>query len=217
MEHTTLTASSSSSDVARSTTFASARSSEIHGSLLLTNATVLLFGAWASLVVAALPLRALAPEDAGGAKRHHPLMLEEYDDGCQAGNLDACNDLGVAYQRGYGTEADSGIALDIFAQACHGGHAEACSNQGALLERAWQQDGDITPVVDAYSRACSRGAGLGCSNLGALYAVGKGVALHHASASWYFERACALGSAIGCENQAVLREEEMGQIGRAHV
>jgi len=191
----------------------SARVSEIQGSLLLTNATILLFGAWASLAVAALPLGALSRENAESAQRRHPLMLEEYDDGCKSGALDACNDLGVAYQRGYGTEPDSDIARDIFGQACRAGHAEACSNQGALLERAWQPDGDITPIVDAYSRACRGGAGLGCSNLGALYATGKGISLQRATASWYFERACQLGSAIGCENQAVLREDEMGSQG----
>jgi TPR repeat protein len=208
MEPSTTISKSITSSISDGNTLSSARTSEIQGSLLLTNATMLLFGAWTSLALAALPLRALAPEDADAAQRRHPLMLEEYDVGCQSGNLDACNDLGVAYQRGYGTEPDSDVALDIFARACRGGHAEACSNQGALLERAWQQGADITPVVDAYSRACSRGAGLGCSNLGALYAVGKGVAPHRASATWYFERACQLGSAIGCENQAVLLEEE---------
>jgi hypothetical protein len=183
-----------------------ARISEIQGSLLLTNATILLIGAWASLAVAAFPLGALSRDGALSASRHHPLVLEELDEGCKAGVLDACNDLGVAYQRGYGTEPDSDVALDIFGRACRGGHAEACSNQGALLERAWQTDTDITPIVEAYTRACRGGAGLGCSNLGALYAIGKGVSLGRATASWYFDRACQLGSAIGCENQLILQE-----------
>lgn len=187
---------------------AETRTSEMQGPLLLTNATVLLIGAWASMAVAALPLGALAREDADGINRRHPLVLEEYDELCKAGDLDACNDLGVAYQRGYGTEPDSDVALDIFGHACRAGHADACSNQGALLERAWRAHGDITPVLEAYSRACSGGAGLGCSNLGALYATGKGVSVQRAAAAWYFDRACQLGSAIGCENQAVLREED---------
>lgn len=196
---------------AKSASSLSARTSELQGPLLLTNATVLLIGAWASMAVAALPLGARSRDEADAVHRDHPLTLEEYGEGCEAGDLDACNDLAVAYQRGHGTEPDSDVALDIFGHACRGGHAEACSNQGALLERAWRFARDITPIVAAYSRACSGGAGLGCSNLGALYAIGKGVPQQRATASWYFDRACELGSAIGCENQALLREDDAAQ------
>jgi Sel1 repeat len=178
------------------------RTSEIQGSLLLANATILLIGAWATFGVAALP-----SEERESAALH-PLALEEWHDACDGGDLVACNDLGVAYQHGYGADADSDLALELFGRACRTGHAEACSNRGAMLEQSWQRGQDIAPIRDAYTRACDGRSGLGCSNLGALYAIGKGVPRHAATARWYFDRACQLGSPIGCENQALLSERE---------
>jgi TPR repeat protein len=172
------------------------RATDIQGSLLLTNAGVLLIGVWASFGLAPVS------NDAGAtvATEAHPLALEAYDDACAAGDATACNNLGVSYQRGYGTERDDAVALTIFERTCRAGSAEACNNQAAMLEQRWGAGPDIAPIRGLYLQACTQGSALGCSNLGALYANGKGVPRDHAYARRLFERACQFGAAIGCEN-----------------
>jgi uncharacterized protein len=171
------------------------RATDIQGSLLLTNAAILLIGVGLTL--------GLSPEEfvdeVAPVIERHPLALELYADACTAGDATACNNLGVSYQRGYGTDADDGKALPIFARACRAGSPDGCNNQAALLEQAWDH-GDIEPIRELYERACTHGAGLGCSNLGALYAKGLGVARDRARARGLFERACQAGVGIGCEN-----------------
>jgi TPR repeat protein len=173
-----------------------ARTSDLQGSLLLTNAGFLLIGVWATLGLAPVPF---VDRDESRDERH-PLALEAYADGCQAGDAAACNNLGVSYERGYGTERDGSRALALFERACRSGSAEACNNQAALLERVSDVGSAIEPIRELYRRACTQGSGLGCSNLGALYAKGKGVARDRAQAHWLFERACQSGVSIGCDN-----------------
>lgn len=176
------------------------RSSIIPGSLLVTNAGLLLIGAWAALGL--VPVS--QPPHEGMGSEAHPLALEEYAEPCDEGDVTACNNLGVSYERGYGTERDPGVAMALFDHACRAGSGDACNNQGALLERGWVAGEDIGPVHERYERACTRGSALGCSNLGALYANGTGLARNPARARWLFERACRAGSFIGCENLLAL-------------
>jgi TPR repeat protein len=178
------------------------RSSDIPGSLLLTNAALLLIGAWATLGFSELPHEAL---DAA-QRPSHPLVLEGYHDACQAGDAAACNDLAVSYRNGYGTAPDDAAATALFARACRMGSAESCSNQGAMLEQGWVSGADIEPVRALYARACDAGSAIGCSNLGALHTRGKGVPRNEALGRWLFARACLAGSFVGCENQGVLED-----------
>jgi TPR repeat protein len=176
------------------------RSSDIHGSLLLASAGLLLMGAWAAMLNSPVLRR---QEVWTGL---HPMALEIYEEACDRGDATACNDLGVSYQRGYGTRQDDQMALQIFERACRLGSAEACNNQGALLEHEWTTGRDLEAVNDLYRHACEGGSALGCSNLGALFAKGTGVEQNLAEARWLFQRACQLGGATGCENLVTLLE-----------
>jgi TPR repeat protein len=176
-------------------------SSDLAGSLLLTSAGLLLIGAWAAMVSS--PALRLREEVWTGL---HPMALEVYEEACDRGDATACNDLGVSYERGYGTTEDDPLALQIFERACRLGSAEACNNQGALLEEEWSPVRDPEVVPALYRHACESGSALGCSNLGALYARGKGVEQNREEARWLFARACQLGGATGCENLATILE-----------
>lgn len=178
-----------------------ASASDLPGSLLLMSAGLLLVGVWCDLWFARAPL---APRFE--YKEYHPVALEEFHDACQAGNATACNDLGVSYERGYGTTRNSGKALEVFERACRRGSPDGCNNQGAMLEQGWGAGHDLERVRELYKHACDRGSGLGCSNLGALYAKGKGVQRDTADARWFFERACQTGCATGCNNLIALYE-----------
>jgi TPR repeat protein len=181
-----------------------ATSSELPGVLLLMSSSVVLIGMWSALWFTRVPL---SPER--GRKEWHPVALEQFHEACQAGNGTACNDLGVSYERGYGTTPNSGKAFEAFERACRAGSPDGCNNQGAMLERGWGAARDVEDLKRAralYQQACEKGAGLGCSNLGALYAKGKGVPRNTGGARWLFERACQKGCATGCNNLIALYE-----------
>jgi uncharacterized protein len=178
-------------------------SSELPGSLLLMGAGLLLAGIWCDLWFTRVPLSPRQDD-----KEWYPVALEELHAACQAGNGTACNDLGVSYQLGYGTQPDSGKALEQFERACRAGSPDGCNNQGAMLERAWGAERDLERARELYQEACEKGSGLGCSNLGALYAKGKGVTRDTADARWLFERACQKGSATGCNNLSATYERD---------
>ncbi len=178
-----------------------ASTSELPGSLLLMSAGLLLAGVWCSLWFTRVSLAPLQ-----GWEEWHPVALEEFHAACQAGDGAACNDLGVSYERGYGTTAAPGRALEQFERACRAGSPDGCNNQGAMLERGSVAAPELERVRDLYQRACESGSGLGCSNLGALYAKGKGIPRDTADARWLFERACQKGCATGCNNLIVLDE-----------
>lgn len=178
-----------------------ATSSELPGSLLLMSAGLSLVGIWCHLWFARAPLLPAQDE-----MEWHPLALEAFHEACQAGDGTACNDLGISYERGYGTRPMPSRALELFERACRAGSPDGCSNQGAMLERGGGEPHDVQRVRELYQQACDAGSGLGCSNLGALYAKGKGVPRDTAEARALFERACQLGSATGCNNSIVLDE-----------
>jgi TPR repeat protein len=178
-----------------------ATSSELPGVLLLMSSSLVLIGMWSELWFTRVPL---SPE--GGGKEWYPVALEEFHEACQAGNGTACNDLGVSYERGYGTTPNSGKALEAFERACRAGSPDGCNNQGALLERGWAEARDLERARELYEQACTQGSGLGCSNLGALYAKGKGVPRNTGGARSLFERACQKGCVTGCNNLIVVNE-----------
>jgi hypothetical protein len=180
---------------------AAANSSELPGLLLLMSASVVLIGVWCQLWFTRVPL---APEQ--DWKEWYPVALEELHAACQAGNGAACNDLGVSYERGYGTAPRWGKALEQFERACRAGSPDGCNNQGAMLERGGNGARDLERARELYQHACEKGSALGCSNLGALYAKGKGVPRDEADARWLFERACQKGCATGCNNLIALYE-----------
>jgi len=178
-----------------------ASSSDLPGSLLLMGAGLLLVGVWCDLWFTRVPL---APVQ--DWTDWHPVALEEFHDACQAGNATACNDLGVSYERGYGTTRNSGKALEVFERACRAGSPDGCNNEAAMLEQGWRPPRDLSRVRELYKLACEHGSGLGCSNLGALYAKGVGVPRDTADAQWLFQRACQTGCATGCNNLIALYE-----------
>jgi TPR repeat protein len=181
------------------------QSSDIAGSLLLASSGLLLLGVWSALWMA----HARFAESGLRLLRWHPVALEEYREACDRGDSTACNDLGVSYERGYGTRPDADVARELFERACGAGLAEACNNQAALLEHGRDSDADMDSALRLYRRACEGGSALGCSNLGALYAMGKGVGRDRAEARWLFERACQAGGALGCQNLVALDEASL--------
>ena len=86
---------------------------------------------------------------------------------CDAGDLPACNVLGLMYEMGEGAKRNVDRAMGYYRRACEGGEALGCTSVGLLYENR-------TAVVDDaearrwYVRACDLDEQLGCDLLQAL-------------------------------------------------
>ncbi len=133
----------------------------------------------AALVALALPAFATAqPAEAGddaamAAYRNGDFATARalWQEGCDAGGMRDCFELGVVYRDGEGVEADGARYLALMARACDGGIAAACHNLGREQLRGIEQGtGAATPEQLAtgtgyYRLACKLGAQTSCRNL----------------------------------------------------
>ncbi len=78
--------------------------------------------------------------------------------GCGLGNAMSCNNLGVCYQRGAGTEKNVPRADLYYRRACQLGAGIGCYNVGKLLEDA----GRVEEARAQFDLSCTTGMGEGC-------------------------------------------------------
>lgn len=150
--------------------------------------------AYACLRLGDLYSQGLLPADAERNTRHF------YQLGCEGGNSEACNFLGVMSEESLGgAEYDIAETERAYRSACEGGSRIGCANLGWLL---WWNSGQVVPsaeIEDLAERACPDGEPFACALLGYVYSFGterhpidpeRGLAL--------YERACDGGNHRGC-------------------
>lgn len=103
--------------------------------------------------------------------------------------LEACVNLGLMYDNGFGVKQNHKKAIELYSIACDGGSATACSNIGVMYEKGQGVQIDIVKGIAHYRRACDKGNVVGCWNFAAYhYNYGdKG------KATEYFKKTCDLG------------------------
>lgn len=119
---------------------------------------------------------------------------------CEAGNLDACADLGYALAVGYplaGPHADEGLAL--LDRACDGGAPRGCRALGAMLRLA-REDEPKRRGATAARRGCEANDGACCWILYQDYARGLGVPRDESESERWLRRACELGRCDACQS-----------------
>jgi TPR repeat protein len=133
---------------------------------------------------------------ASPADKHAPLQGR-----CDAGDMDACNDLGAAYDNGTAAEKASGKGVALFLKACQGGQMMACANAGLLHEfgRGLAAP-DIPKAVALYRTSCEGGYQPGCGMYGVMLDNGAGVAVDKAKAIALYRGACAVDVAAACSH-----------------
>jgi TPR repeat protein len=145
-------------------------------------------------------LSAQGPEEDAVAARLYARL-------CTAGNVSACNNLGLSYAEGRGVSRDASRAAALYKQACDAGHAEGCAN----LAFRYQTGSGVPrslPYAAALSKyACENGSATGCSNLGVLHLEGWAVRKDATRAAALFNGACNDGSPLGCANLGLLYQD----------
>jgi TPR repeat protein len=123
------------------------------------------------------------------------LSLFWYERAYDAGSIQAANDLGVMYQRGYGVREDDERAMELFAEALNRDpqNASAAYNIASAYEDGEGVSVDYGWARGYYVLAFEAGDADAAAELGRLHAEGLGsVADPVAAASWY-----AQGTAAG--------------------
>jgi uncharacterized protein len=177
----------------------------------------------ASLVLA---LSAVAVLAAGSARRAQPNAAQTaigdcaaLRDSCDAGQLEACVDVGDSLLLGgprcTPSRTDARLATTYYGKACDEGYARGCLNLGAVLStevyglsdpgRAGQAYWKAEPIL---RRDCERGDPDACSILAGLIEAGS-VTGQGSEAATYFQRAvdllgteCKRGSGEACARLA---------------
>jgi len=152
---------------------------------------------------------------------------------CDADHAGACNDLGWAYDTGFGALAeDDKKAAELFELACDLGSARACLNRGVMARstnlakaaeyaaRACDDEMEeacvkLSGIVNEAKTACEKKP-KDCANWGLIQSRGFGVTQDRAAALASYERACTAGDDVGCFNAGiVLRDGTAGRADRA--
>ncbi|MEL7481943.1 MAG: caspase family protein [Pseudomonadota bacterium] len=153
-----------------------------------------------------------APEALSEVRDGMPEELIWEAESCDAGDLAACNSLGLSYTLGEGVAQSPYDAIRLYQKACDGDYALGCQNLALRYD-----NGDGVPVSDEraanlYGKACNLGAPGACNNLGLLYANGSGVDVDDPRAVSLFVQACDGGSAEGCTSLGVRYEQGQGAV-----
>lgn len=66
------------------------------------------------------------------AGRNRAITVARYEQACERGTAEACNELGFMYEVGRYVRQDPSQAAALYRQACEGGSATGCSNYGVM-------------------------------------------------------------------------------------
>ena len=128
--------------------------------------------------------------------------------GCDAGDLESCDNLGLAYIGVKLEECDLDKnyekAFALFKKACDGEYVRACVNLGVAYRKGEGVKKDEPKAVLLYKKACDSGYLLGCANLGSLYEQGLGVKKDAQKAGEIWRKACEAKDGMSCFNLGVL-------------
>jgi TPR repeat protein len=84
-----------------------------------------------------------------------------FTQGCDAGEMKACNYLGYLYAQGLGGEQDREKARNIYQHACDQGILSSCASLGSLFQDA----GNIDEARKYFQKACEGGVVESCKLL----------------------------------------------------
>lgn len=110
----------------------------------------------------------------GGLTVDKPRSTKLFRRACELGSLEACVNVGLAYEHGTGVDVDKAKAALMYRRACDAQVASACTFLGDLFEKG---EGGLTldkqTALSLYQRACSAGDEPGCAAAKRLKSAGS--------------------------------------------
>ena len=123
---------------------------------------------------------------------------------CDAGDMQACDDLGLRYESGLDVTQDLARAVSLFQRACDGELMLGCNHLGSMYRTGAGVVQDLGTAVSLYQRACDGGMMESCANLAISYERGDGVTADVATAASLYRRACEAGVTWTCSRTGIV-------------
>lgn len=137
------------------------------------------------------------------------------EQGCAAGVVETCGELGESYELGIGAEQNRPIAAILYTEACEAGDAASCVRLGRVSRAKFDQDAGKEQAFAAYEKACDLGSLEGCALVGQAYRLGDGVEPDPARAEAIAIQTCQRGGALACLDSALfIKESDPEQVRR---
>ena len=164
--------------------------------------------------------------DPGGGAAVQPTESSptELGESCEAGDVAACVNLAVAYDKGSAVETDKAQAASLYARACELGEPFSCTRAAAMYDGDGEMPGgpDRSGAlrrlsVPLYQKACDQERASACVNLAEMYASGRGIERDSTRALELRARACSLdaGSCFDLANAYYRGEGTPKDLGKA--
>lgn len=117
---------------------------------------------------------------------------------CDAGDLEACANLGAWLIDGSGGTTDPARGVALVEKACSGGRAEACASLSWRHRQGKGVPVDAGRAVALLEKACAAGDTESCLAAASDHQAGRGVPANPEAAGRMFETACTRGDRNGC-------------------
>lgn len=132
-----------------------------------------------------------------GREKDTVRAVELYDENCERGHLNSCQNLAVSWIRA-GGEQDAARAVAMFEKLCDGGYKTACVDLGDRLIKGRDVARDVDRGIAILDKACRTGDGYACAFYGQALAMPSGSISDARLAYDVLKRGCALGSGRAC-------------------
>jgi TPR repeat protein len=84
---------------------------------------------------------------------------------CDKGIMKACNNVGIAYSKGYGVKRDQRVASKYFAESCVGNYMNGCYHLGMARKNGHGVKKHSSKAQDLFKKACEGGNKNACIEL----------------------------------------------------
>jgi TPR repeat protein len=156
----------------------------------------------------------------GGCETKEQRLAGEWQEGCTAGDLDKCANLGESYAKGTGVAQDPAKAANIFRDACNRGGARACMLLGEAYANGAGVTKDTAQANEFLGKGCDSGEeescvracdllndAVRCLRVGVLSSKG---AKDPKRAATFFRKACDNGHPLGCRELGMMYRDGVG-------
>jgi TPR repeat protein len=131
--------------------------------------------------------------------------VERMADACQRGDLEACADLGLRYEKGHGVARDASRARELYRKACDGGWGNGCMVFGvARFQGSLDETPDPTAGIALLEKGCTLGEAQACVIAGELLFRGVSGRADVPKAGEFYASACRAGNIDGCVGEAMV-------------
>jgi len=155
-----------------------------------------------------------------GCESKEQRLFHEWQEGCTAGDLDKCANLGESYAKGIGVAQDPAKGATVLRDACDRSGARGCLLLGEAYMAGAGVAKDLAQASASFGKACEEGEEEGCVRacdalndpvrcLRVAVLSSKG-AKDPIRAATYFRKACDNGHPLGCKELGMMYRDGIG-------